>query len=94
MLRIALLVVLFIIFARAFWRLIDGVLDGIHGRPRTTGGPHRGGVQMVRDPVCGTFVLPDRALMLTDGRQPVFFCSTTCRDKYRARPEPAEGRTA
>jgi hypothetical protein len=85
LLRIALLVVLFIFFARAFWRLIDGVLEGVRGVPRTTGGPHRNGVQMVRDPVCGTFILPDRALTLTDGRQPVFFCSAGCRDKYRAR---------
>ena len=85
MLRIALLVILFIIFARAFWRLIDGVMQGISGVPRTTGGQQRGGVQMVRDPVCGTFIVPDRALSLTDGRQPVFFCSTTCRDKYLAR---------
>jgi YHS domain-containing protein len=44
----------------------------------------RRGVQMVRDPVCGTFVVPDRALMLLVGRQPIYFCSTACRDKYRA----------
>jgi YHS domain-containing protein len=41
------------------------------------------GVQMVRDPVCGTFLLPDRALTLGDGRTQVFFCSDACRDKYR-----------
>jgi hypothetical protein len=40
---------------------------------------------MVRDPICGTFVLPDRAVSLTDGRQRVFFCSTACRDTYRER---------
>jgi len=39
---------------------------------------------MVRDPVCGTFVLPDHALMVSDGRARVFFCSDACRDKYRA----------
>ena len=42
------------------------------------------GVQMVRDPVCGTFVVPDRAVTLVDGRARVFFCSDACRDKYRA----------
>jgi YHS domain-containing protein len=41
------------------------------------------GVQMARDPVCGTFVLPERALTLGDGRTRVFFCSDVCRDKYR-----------
>jgi len=40
---------------------------------------------MVRDPVCGTFVLPERAISVTVGRQQVFFCSLACRDAYRAR---------
>ena len=40
---------------------------------------------MARDPVCGTFVLPDRAVTLVDGRARLFFCSEACRDKYRAR---------
>ena len=39
---------------------------------------------MARDPVCGTYVVPDRAVAITDGRQKVFFCSAGCRDKYRA----------
>jgi YHS domain-containing protein len=40
---------------------------------------------MVRDPVCGTFVLPASAVTLADGRARIYFCSETCRDKYRAR---------
>lgn len=85
MLRLALLIVLFIFVARAFWRLVDGLLDGVNGRPRTPARPAQDGVQMVRDPVCGTFVVPDRAVRLTDGREPLFFCSTACRDKFRSR---------
>ena len=88
--RLVLFIVLGIFVARAFWRLIDGIAAGMRG------GPARG-VQMVRDPVCGTFVLPDHALMITDGRARVFFCSDACRDKYRLstgpwRPEGHEGR--
>jgi YHS domain-containing protein len=56
---------------------------------------------MVRDPVCGTFVVPERAVTIADGRTTVSFCSEACRDKYRARPstrpgrpEPVEGRRA
>ena len=84
LLRLALFIVLGIFVARAFWRLIDGIAAGVRGTPRGTGGVPTRGVQMVRDPVCGTFVLPDHALMLSDGRARVFFCSTACRDKYRA----------
>jgi YHS domain-containing protein len=87
MLRLALLLILVIVLARAFWRVVDGVIEGIGRQPRTPARPDRPGtgIQMVRDPVCGTFLLPDRALMMTDRRQQLFFCSTVCRDKYRAR---------
>jgi len=83
MLRILLELVLIAVVARAFWRLVGGMIEGVTGRDRSRI-PDRG-VQMVRDPVCGTFVLPDRALTLTDGRRQVFFCSAACRDQYRAR---------
>jgi YHS domain-containing protein len=93
LLRLALFIVLGIIVARAFWRLVDGIVDGVNGgRPRGNGQVPSRGVQMVRDPVCGTFVLPDHALTLVDGRARVFFCSDACRDKYRARPSTGSGR--
>ena len=86
MLRPLLFLILAIIVARAFWRLVDGIVAGVFGRPHAGSGqvPQQG-VQMVRDPVCGTFLLPDRAVMLSDGRARVFFCSDACRDKYRGR---------
>ena len=84
MVRLLLLLVLAILIARALWRLVDGVIEGVRGRPRPTRSPQRG-VQMARDPVCGTFVVPNRAVTLAEGRRQVYFCSTNCRDQYRAR---------
>ena len=84
MFRLVLLIVLAAIAARAFWRLVDGVVDGLSDRPRPSGVPQRG-VQMVRDPVCGTYVIPNPALALGDGSRQVFFCSPRCRDQYRAK---------
>jgi YHS domain-containing protein len=87
-----LMLVLAMVMARAVWRVIDGVMQGLSGRTsRSQSGnvPARG-VQMVRDPVCGTYVIPDRSISLADGSRRVYFCSTNCRDKYR----PAEGRSA
>jgi hypothetical protein len=81
MLRFALLLILLTFVARAFWRLVDGIIAGTSGRaPRV----RQSGVQMVRDPVCGTFVVPDRAIILTDGSRRLHFCSARCRDQYRA----------
>jgi YHS domain-containing protein len=82
MLRLVLLLILIFFLARAFWRVIDGVVEGLSGRPRS-GTPQRSAL-MERDPVCGTFVLPERAVTLGDGSRRVFFCSPACRDKYRA----------
>jgi YHS domain-containing protein len=84
MLRFALLLFLLIFLARIFWRIVDGFVEGVTGRPRQRHVAQQG-VQMVRDPVCGTFVVPERAVTLADGRARVFFCSDACRDKYRAR---------
>lgn len=84
MIQDLLLLVLSLVAARAFWRLVGGVIDGLGRGPRTGGVPERG-VQMVRDPVCGTYVIPDRAVTLADGSGRMFFCSIDCRDKYRAR---------
>jgi YHS domain-containing protein len=84
MLRLILFVLLAIFVARAVWRLFDGIVDGASGG-RSRGRAPDHGVSMVRDPVCGTFVLPASAVTLVDGRARLYFCSDACRDKYRSR---------
>ena len=84
MVRLALLLLLFLFLARAFWQLVDGIIRGMAGQTSSTRVPERG-VQMVRDPVCGMFVVPERAVTITDGRRRLFFCSANCRDQYSAR---------
>ncbi len=84
MLRWVLIGILIVLAARAFWRIVDGIVEGAGGRSRGSNVPRRS-VPMARDPVCGTFVVRERALTLTDGRDQVYFCSAACRDSYRAR---------
>ncbi|MEP7308303.1 MAG: hypothetical protein ABJA98_22600 [Acidobacteriota bacterium] len=90
LLRAVLEFVFILLAARAFWRLVGGIVEGVTGtsasasQPRAVRTPEPA-VQMVRDPVCGIFVLPDRAVTVSDGRERVHFCSTACRDKYRSR---------
>jgi YHS domain-containing protein len=83
--RILLLFVLAVVVARAFWRLVGGVIVGSTSVPpprRQRGVPSRG-VQMVRDPVCGTFILPSAALTTTErGGAVHYFCSEACRRRY------------
>jgi uncharacterized protein len=85
MARFVFYIVLLILLARALARLWGGIQEGLTGGQTTGTKMPQQGVQMVRDPVCGTFIVPDRALTLSVGRQQLYFCSTGCRDKYRAR---------
>ena len=63
-----------------------GVIAGMKPRPpEAPPSVPRQGVQMARDPVCGTFVVPERSVSLTVGHHRMYFCSSTCRDQYRAR---------
>jgi YHS domain-containing protein len=86
MVRLVLFVVLFVFVARAFWRMVDNIVAAASGQPppprssRTTTA-----AKMTRDPVCGTFILPDHSLSIADGRGRVYFCSEACRDKYLAK---------
>jgi hypothetical protein len=84
MLRILLILLLAIVVARALRQVLAGVFEGMAGRrPGRTVPSH--GVHMIRDPVCGTFVVPARAVTLVEGRERLYFCSDRCRDTYRAR---------
>ena len=86
MVRVVLLLIFFILIARAFWRVVDNIVAAASGQPPdAAGGPPLTSTKMVRDPVCGTFVLPERSLSLADGRGRAYFCSEACRNKFRAK---------
>jgi YHS domain-containing protein len=82
--RFLLLGILIIIIARAFWRVMDGVIEAAGGKPRGSRTPSRA-VKLQRDPVCGTFVAPATALSLTSGHSTLYFCSDKCRSEYQQR---------
>ena len=50
---------------------------------------------MVRDPMCGTFIVPGNAVVLSADKGREYFCSTDCRDAYlRGGHDTARERTA
>jgi YHS domain-containing protein len=89
MARALLLLVLVIFLARAFWRVVDGIVEGARGTGPASPGSRapQPSVHMVRDPVCGTFLVPERAISIASGGDPVYFCSARCRDQYQGRAE-------
>jgi YHS domain-containing protein len=78
--RFLLLALFVLLLVRAVWRLLVGVAEGAWPE-RSRGGPPQG-VRMMRDPVCGTFVVPGKALAVRDGGRVQYFCSEKCRDAY------------
>ena len=65
---------LLVLVIRAVWRLARGVLQGLSSgqtstaaRARGRGGPGERAVPLVRDPVCGTYVVRDRAITVRAG---------------------------
>jgi YHS domain-containing protein len=84
MTRLILFAILAFVVARLAWRLLTGIFVGMGYQPPSTRG--RGSsVGLVRDPVCGTFVLPSKALTTGSGPDTRYFCSEKCRRDYAAR---------
>ena len=85
LLRLVLLFVLVMLVLRAIWRVLSGIVDGVSRPVGGRSGPPERGVQMVRDPVCGTFLPPENAVTLAERGSVRYFCSEKCRDAYKAR---------
>ncbi len=83
-LRTVLLFLLFLFLARFVMRLVRGVIAGAASpaaaADRRPANPPA--VKMVADPICGTYVVPGKALQLARGRDTVYFCSDKCRDEW------------
>jgi YHS domain-containing protein len=80
--RFLLLAILILLIARAFWRLMDGIIEAAGGTKRTPRKPDAA-VRLVRDPVCGTHISPASALTLAANGATHYFCSEACRERFR-----------
>ena len=84
--RTFLLFLLLLFLARAILRFLGGVVQGASTASRPGGGSASPPVtKMVQDPVCGTYVVPGKAVALAHGGATTFFCSEACRQKYLER---------
>ncbi len=95
MARFILLLVLFVVIARTFWRFIDAILRGVAGPAPpfdSAQGQHGGrrpgqqsAVKMSQCQVCGTYVVPGKAISMVSGGTPIYFDSEKCRAEYQSR---------
>lgn len=87
MARFLLLLALFIVIAKMFWRFVDAILRGAAAPPPQDGrrGAPATAVKMSQCPVCGTYVVPGKAISLASGGAPVYFDSEKCRAEFESR---------
>ena len=91
--RFILLMMLFVVIAKMFWRFVDAVVRGASGPFDSAQGKPAGGrkggppaaVKMTQCPVCGTYVVPGKAISLVSGGSPVYFDSEKCRAEFQSR---------
>jgi len=79
MARFILWAILLLLVMRSLSRLLRGVIEGA-GYTRDAS-PQRS-VGLVRDPICGVFVVPGQALTNGTGSATRYFCSEECRKKW------------
>ena len=88
MARFLLLLALFVVIARVFWRFFDAMVRGASGSA-AQGGARRSGaapaVKMSQCPVCGTYVVPGKAISLVSNGAPVYFDTEKCRAEFQSR---------
>lgn len=68
-----------VLIIRLIWKFIAGMVAGVReAQPRRA----KAGGSLVRDPVCGTYVEPARALSTQAGRTTYYFCSRECQQSF------------
>ena len=84
-LRTLLVFLLIALALRALRRFLGGVAQGVShdNAARAPRAQRTAPVKMVADPVCGTFVVPGKALQLARGRDTFYFCSDKCRNQWQ-----------
>jgi YHS domain-containing protein len=73
--------VLLVIIGRMVWRFMYSIFEGA-GMLKEPRDRERAAVKLVRDPVCGVFVVPSQALTSGSGTSTRYFCSEKCRQQW------------
>ena len=85
MARFILLFILILAAARFIWRLIEVVVRGAMGAQPPGASRTPASVKMQPCPICGTYVVPGKAISAVSGSDTVYFCSDKCRAEYQSR---------
>jgi YHS domain-containing protein len=85
MVRLIIWAILLLVIVRLVWRFMYALFDGAGMLKGPSQAGDRGAVKLVRDPVCGVFVVPGKALTSGSGTSTRYFCSEKCREQWGRR---------
>ncbi|MPZ18990.1 MAG: YHS domain-containing protein [Luteitalea sp.] len=80
-------ILLLLLLIRLVWRLVARVRHALSQGARSS----PTSAALARDPVCGTHVLPERAVALQSGGETKYFCSEACRQAWKKHKKVASG---
>ena len=88
MIRWVLNLIVLLLLLRLALRFVLGLLQGLAtpaggtaSSRGSSGGPAKIAGELVRDPVCSTYIPRDSAIAVRVAGETRYYCSTTCRDK-------------
>jgi YHS domain-containing protein len=81
--RFILFSLLITLVVRSVIRLFAGIVEGASAPGARKAAPPS--TKMVKDPVCGTYVVPTKALTASRGDQTAWFCSPECQHIWQRR---------
>jgi YHS domain-containing protein len=64
---------------------LNAFVAGLRGASRSVPGRRAGTDQLVKDPVCETYIPRRKAICRGSGSATRYFCSAACADRYAAR---------
>lgn len=83
MIRLLALAVLGVLIFLVLRAAVVGFLAGLRGIPRDGARSRPGRDELVKDPVCETYVPRRRAIARTAGSTTYYFCSIACARKFK-----------
>jgi YHS domain-containing protein len=79
MARLIFWIIVLAILGRLLWRFMYAIFEGAGMLKERQ---ERNAVKLVRDPVCGTYLVPTSALTTGSGDATKYFCSEKCRQQW------------
>ncbi len=82
LLRFLIFTLAIVLALRSLYRFVASIVEGATGRSSSAAKPRQVQGHMVKDPICGTYVVEGRAIAGMRGSETAWFCSSKCQQAW------------